>query len=98
MPLPRNQLLTLKALTERADEISASDLSSAAPGLSRSSLYAAAAALQRRGRVTARWDVTGQYPRRVFKLTREGRRLTIEELQRYAMPDSGGQTVPQLAS
>lgn len=73
MPLARNQLRLLSLLAERGDEQAGITLADAVGGIGRSSVYAALAALQRDGYVTARWNVEGKRPMRMFSITDTGR-------------------------
>jgi DNA-binding PadR family transcriptional regulator len=72
MRLARNQLDVLGLLAEVNYELAGVQVADAIGGLRRSSAYAALAALQRDGMVSARWDVTGPRPLRMFKITAVG--------------------------
>jgi DNA-binding PadR family transcriptional regulator len=71
--LSRNQLDILTLLAQADRELAGIEVADAIGGLGRSSVYAALAALQRDGLVTARWDVDGIRPRRKYALTSMGR-------------------------
>jgi DNA-binding PadR family transcriptional regulator len=73
--LSRNQLDALTLLAQADHELAAIEVADVIGGLGRSSVYAALAALQRDGLVTARWDVDGIRPRRKFALTLIGRQV-----------------------
>jgi DNA-binding PadR family transcriptional regulator len=69
----RNQLSVLDLLAETDREMAGIDVANAIGGLGRSSTYAALAALQRDKLVTARWEVEGPRPRRMYRITSTGR-------------------------
>lgn len=77
--LPRNQLDVLVLLVEADREVAGIEVADAIAGLRRSSAYAALAALQRDGMVSARWDIEGSHPRRMFRVTRLGQRTLTED-------------------
>lgn len=79
MGLAKNQLVVLSLLAEDGDEHAGIELANAVGGIGRSSVYAALAALQRDGMVSARWDVTGSRPQRLFQITAAGSRALAEE-------------------
>lgn len=79
MALARNQLTVLNLLAQSDAEESGIALANAVGGIGRSSVYAALAALQHHGYVSARWDVSGPRPQRMFKITAEGSRVLREE-------------------
>jgi DNA-binding PadR family transcriptional regulator len=84
MRLARNQFQVLSLLADAEEELAGITLADAVGGIGRSSVYAALAALQRDGLVSARWDVSGSHPRRMFKITAEGLRAHAEEAERLA--------------
>lgn len=85
MNVSKNQLYVLRLLTSLKGEKSASEIADAADELSRSSLYAAIAALQRDGLIEARWDVSGARPRRRFRVTSAGVRVFEAERHRLGL-------------
>jgi DNA-binding PadR family transcriptional regulator len=79
MPLARNQYRALRVLVRHNREMNGVEIADAIGGIGRSSIYAALAALQRDGFVTARWDVEGGHPRRLVTITDAGRAALKEE-------------------
>ena len=81
MALPKNQFTVLGMLADAKEEMAGIDLADQVGGIGRSSVYAALAALQRDGLVSARWEVTGPRPKRYFKITAEGQRALVESAE-----------------
>ena len=79
MTLARNQHRVLDFLATREREVAGIEIAAALGGLARSSAYAALAALQRDGLVRARWDLDGPHPRRLVRISAEGRRAIAGE-------------------
>ena len=105
MALARNQRRVLELLAGSARELAGIELAEALGGMARSSVYAALAALQRDGLVRARWDLEGSHPRRLVRISAEGRRAlagaTVGERaprQRRARGPSAGRTAEGGAS
>ena len=88
MPLPRNQRRVLEFLATREREVAGIEVAAALGGLARSSAYAALAALQRDGLVRARWDLDGPHPRRLVRISAEGRRALARERATARRPRS----------
>jgi len=86
MALARNQIRVLGFLTEAKVELPGIEVADEIGGLARSSAYAALAALQRDGLVSARWDTSGSHPQRMFKITAEGARAFVEARQELVQP------------
>ncbi len=74
MALSKLQLQILDILTEEDREMAGIEIANRVGGIRRSGVYAGLAALQRDGLVSARWDYTEAHPRRMFRLTDNGRR------------------------
>ena len=90
MRLARNQLDVLGLLAEAPGEMAGIEVADAIGGLGRSSVYAALAALQRDGLVTAQWNTEGPRPRRMFRITALGQQVLAENRRPV-----GGRLVPQ---
>ncbi|HTE84231.1 MAG TPA: helix-turn-helix transcriptional regulator [Dehalococcoidia bacterium] len=82
MRLARNQLEVLNLLAAVDREMAGIEVADAVGGLGRSSAYASLAALQRDGMASARWDVSGPRPRRMFKVTPLGKEALATEKAR----------------
>ena len=79
MTAPRNQRRVLEFLARQVEPVAGIEVADALGGLARSSAYAALAALQRDGLVSARWDVSASHPRRLVRITALGRRELARE-------------------
>lgn len=69
----RNQISVLDLLAETGREMAGVEVATIIGELSRSSTYAALAALYRDKLVTARWDFDGSRPRHMYCITPVGR-------------------------
>ena len=79
MSLARNQFRVLTYLAARQREIAGVEVADGLESVGRSSVYAALAALQRDGLVTARWDLSGSHPRRMMQISGSGRQALTDE-------------------
>lgn len=88
MALSRNQQQVLAFLVDVPEELAGIEVAKAIGGLGQSSTYAALAALQRDGYVSARWDHTQGHPRRLFKITALGKQV-LQHAQQLTGPNLG---------
>lgn len=82
MSLPANQSTLLVTLATRAKFTCGIELAEELPEMARSSVYAALAALQRKGLLDARWDHQQSHPRRMVRISEAGRAVLAAEQAR----------------
>ena len=84
MRLAKNQLLVVSTLAQLDQEVAGIEIADALPGLARSSVYAALAALQRDGFLSARWNTEGSHPKRLVRINGAGLKALAKQARGVA--------------